>query len=115
MHIINLLVGARYETPTVGVPGMVLVCYALRSSKLWMASRDDNRPPGLVIHFGSLDFPFNDEGEVVRAPKAQPPRPRSLGISVGVGRGSRVECTPGASICFMSLDFTINRRATRTG
>jgi hypothetical protein len=65
MHTINLLVEARYETPIVGAPGRELACSAMRSSKLQMASCDDNRPPEMVIHFGSLDFPFNDEGEVI--------------------------------------------------
>jgi hypothetical protein len=36
-------------------------------SKLWMASCDANQPPGMEIHFRSLDFPFNDEGEAIRA------------------------------------------------
>jgi hypothetical protein len=38
-----------------------------------MARHDDNRPPRTVSRFGCLKFPFNGEGEVIRALEARPP------------------------------------------
>jgi hypothetical protein len=99
----------RYETPIVGTRGRGHACSTTRSFKLRMASRDDNQPPRTTICFMSLDFPFNGEGEAVRAPETRPFPPRSLGTKVRADGGSRVECTPRASIHFGSLDFTIGR------
>jgi hypothetical protein len=107
MRIINFLVRVKYETQTVGALGRGLASSAMRTSKFRMASHTDNRPPGTIIHFGSLDFPFNGKGEAIRAPKARPPPPRSLSTTERYDGGSRVECTPRASIRFGRLDYTI--------
>jgi hypothetical protein len=74
-----------------------------------MVSSNDNRPPGTVIHFGSLKFPFNGEGEAIRALEARPPLLGNLGTTVRPNGVSHVERTPGASIHFGSIDFTIGR------
>lgn len=74
-----------------------------------MASLDDNRPQGKTICFGSLDFPFNSEGEAIRAPEARPPLLRNLGMTVRADGGSHVECTLRASIRFVILNFTIGQ------
>jgi hypothetical protein len=73
MSTINLLVEARYETPTVGAPGRGLT-RSVKNYPSFGASHDDNRPPRTVIRFGILDLPFNDEGEAIRAQKPDPLR-----------------------------------------
>jgi hypothetical protein len=112
---INLLVGVRYETSTVGAPGSRLARSATRLSKLRMASRNNNRPPRTVIRFGSLDFPFDVEGEAIRSLEDRPPQSRKLGMTVRTNEGSHVQCTPGSSIRFESLDFTIRQKETWSG
>jgi hypothetical protein len=38
----------------------------MRLYKLHMASHNDNQPPKMVIHYGSLTFPITGEGEEIR-------------------------------------------------
>jgi hypothetical protein len=51
-----------------------------------MASRDTNRPLGTSISFGSLEFPFSDEGEAIKASEARPPPSKGRAL-VACGKG----------------------------
>lgn len=68
---INLLVAARFETPTFDGPGRGLACSATKFCKLRMASNDNGAIwiPKTSIRFGSLDFVVNKEGEMTRVPE----------------------------------------------
>jgi hypothetical protein len=91
---INLLVGARFEILTVGVPGRRLACSDTKFSKLWMANRNANRTPRTTICLENLNFPFNDEGEGIRALKACLPLSENLGTIVRADGGPHTGCTP---------------------
>jgi hypothetical protein len=63
MRTVNLLVGARFKTPIVGVPRRGLARSAAKFSKLRM-TRDDSSAvwtPRTTIRFKSLDFVVNKE------------------------------------------------------
>ena len=48
------------------MPGRGLVHFVMRLYKLRMASHNDNRPPKMVICYGSLTFPITIKGEEIR-------------------------------------------------
>jgi hypothetical protein len=72
---INLLVDARFKTPTVGVPIRGLARFTVKFFKLQMAGNDvgDVRTLGMTIHFGSLDFVTSSEETMDRALEALVP------------------------------------------
>lgn len=74
-----------------------------------MVRRNAKRFPEAAIHFRSLDFSFDGEGEAVRASEARPPPLRSLDMTIRARDSPRIDCTPRAAIRFRNLDFEINQ------
>jgi hypothetical protein len=74
-----------------------------------MASHDTNQPPKTMIRFGSLDFSFDREREVVGAKEARPPPSRNLGATARASGGPRIDYALRMIVRFGSLEFVINQ------
>jgi hypothetical protein len=62
-----------------------------------------------MIRFGSLDFSFDREREVVGAKEARPPPSRNLGATARASGGPRIDYALRMIVRFGSLEFVINQ------
>jgi hypothetical protein len=75
MSTINLLIGARFETLTIGARSRGLACFTPNFFKLWMAGNDVDmvQTPETTIYFGSLDLVTCSKEIMDRAPEVPVP------------------------------------------
>jgi hypothetical protein len=76
MRTINLLVGVKYKTPTIGPPGRDLARSATRFSKFRMVEIDVGvaRAPGATERFGNFGNSLDNEETMNRASEATTPK-----------------------------------------